>query len=68
MLLNAPNQGLNFDGRTINNPAGQTATWTGGSSSNILVSDDTVFNNLGTFVASGVGSYNESGPGDNFVT
>ena len=45
--------------------AGQTATWTGGSNSNILVSDDTVFNNLGTFVASGVGSYNESAAGDN---
>ena len=52
MLLNPADQGLNFAGRTINNPAGQTATWNGASSgSNILVSDDTVFNNLGTFTA-----------------
>jgi large repetitive protein len=62
MLINAPGQGLNFDGRTINNPAGQTATWSGG---NVGVSGDTVFNNLGTFTASGNGSYNEAGPGEN---
>ena len=66
ILLNPGVQGLNFAGCTINNPAGQTATWNGaGSGSNILVSNDTVFNNLGTFTASGIGSYNEAGPGDN---
>ncbi len=65
MLINPPDQGLNIAGRTINNPAGQTATWTGGSNSNILVSDDTVFNNLGTFTADGNVSYNEAGAGDN---
>jgi hypothetical protein len=64
MLINAPNQGLNFEGRTINNPAGQTAMWNSPGNSNILVSDDTVFNNLGTFTASGTGSYNEAGAGD----
>ena len=52
MLLNPGDQGLNFAGCTINNPAGQTATWNGaGTGSNILVSNDTVFNNLGTFTA-----------------
>ncbi len=65
MLINAPTQGLNFDGRTINNPAGQTVMWNSPGNSNILVSDDTVFNNLGTFTASGNGSYNEAGAGDN---
>ena len=59
-------QGLNFAGRTINNPAGQTVTWNGpASGSNIAVSDDTVFNNFGTFTAETNGSYNEAGPGDN---
>jgi hypothetical protein len=61
ILINAPNQGLSLAGRTINNPVGQTATWTGG---NVLVTDDAVFNNLGTFTASGVGSYNENAAGD----
>ena len=62
MLLNPGIQGLSFAGRTINNPAGQPVTWTGG---NVLVSNDTVFNNLGTFTADGVGSYNEGAAGDN---
>ncbi len=66
ILINAPNQGLNFEGRTINNPAGQTVTWSASANgSNILVSNDTVFNNLGTFTASGNQSYNEAGAGDN---
>ncbi len=67
MLLNPGVQGLNFDGRTINNPAGQTVTWNMGSNgSNIGVADDTVFNNLGTFtVDGGAGSYNETSAGDN---
>jgi hypothetical protein len=30
ILLNPGDQGLNFAGCTINNPAGQTATWNGG--------------------------------------
>ena len=59
-------QGLNFAGCTINNPAGQTATWNGaGNGSNILVSNDSVFNNLGTFTVSGNVSYDEAGAGDN---
>ncbi len=66
MLLNPGNQGLNFAGCTINNPAGQTATWNGDpSGSNIGVSNDSVFNNLGTFLAEVNGSYNETAAGDN---
>ena len=44
-----------FDGRTVNNAAGQTATWTGSDNSYIVVSDGSVFNNLGTFSAEALG-------------
>ncbi len=67
MLLNPPNQvnGLNFVGCTINNPAGQTATWTGNASGGIIfVSDDSVFNNLGTFTT-GASGEEYAGDGDN---
>ncbi len=37
-----------IDGRTLINPAGQTATWTGDSST-IRMSDGAVFDNEGTF-------------------
>ena len=49
---------FNLDGRTINNPVGQTATWTGAVanvSSHIEASDGSVFNNLGAFVAEAPG-------------
>ncbi len=65
MLINAPTQGLNFEGRTINNPAGQTVMWNSPGNSNIGVSNDTVFNNLGTVTATGNGSYNFAAAGDN---
>ncbi len=59
---------LNFEGCTINNPAGQTATWNGGGSGlgyNIQVSDGSVFNNLGTFTITEVAGYLEATAGDN---
>ena len=51
-----------IDGRTINNPVGQTATWTG-SVSNIAASDGSVFNNMGTFLAEGDGTFSDGGIG-----
>ena len=60
-----------LDGRTVNNAAGQTATWTGNPSNNagfIQASDGSVFSSLGTFVAEwDLGAYNEeSGVGGTF--
>jgi autotransporter-associated beta strand protein len=68
MLINPAASEFNLDGRTVNNAAGQTATWTGepsggGTFSEIQASDGSVFNNLGTFVADGSAIYNESGIG-----
>jgi IPT/TIG domain len=68
MLINPSASQFNLDGRTINNAAGQTATWNGltadgGRFSSIEASDGSVFNNLGTFVANDNATYNESGTG-----
>ncbi len=63
MLINPPSGGFNLDGRTVNNAAGQTATWTGSGINDIVASDGSVFNNLGTFVADSEGLYKESGIG-----
>ena len=43
------------DGRTINNPAGQTVTWTG--SNDIRLGNGAVFNNLGSFLAQNDGDF-----------
>ncbi len=43
------------DGRTINNPADQTVTWTG--SNDIRLGDGAVFNNLGSFLAQNGGDF-----------
>jgi autotransporter-associated beta strand protein len=51
-----------FDGRTVNNPVGRTATWDG-SISNIQASNGSVFNNFGTFVVKGTGTYSDAGSG-----
>jgi hypothetical protein len=52
ILLNPPGLSsvVTLDGRTLTNPAGQTATWTGGESQ-VTMSDGAVFDNLGTFLA-----------------
>ena len=52
MLINPTGGNFNLDGRTVNNAAGQTATWTGSLNDFIEASDGSVFNNLGTFVGS----------------
>ena len=65
MLINPPDNdssGFAVDGRTINNAANQTATWTG-SNNTVQVSDGGVFNNLGTFLAENSGSYADTGNG-----
>ncbi len=56
---------FSLDGRTVNNAAGQTATWSGnpGNSGDINASDGSVFNNLGTFLAESLGLYQETGVG-----
>ena len=51
---------FSLDGRTVNNAAGQTATWGGGD---INASDGSVFNNLGTFLVESLGLYVETGVG-----
>ena len=48
------------DGRTVNNAAGQTATWSG-DVSEIRMLDGAVFNNLGTFLAQGTGDFSDQG-------
>ena len=55
------------DGRTVNNPDGRTATWSG-DNGEIAMSDGAVFNNLGTFLAQG-GVYftDEGGAASSFV-
>jgi autotransporter-associated beta strand protein len=68
MSINPTTSQFNLDGRSVNNAAGQTATWTGepsgdGTFSNIEASDGSAFNNLGTFVANGNATYSESGIG-----
>jgi hypothetical protein len=62
MLINPTGEetGFNLDGRTVNNAAGQTATWSGGLDveSVINASDGSVFNNQGTFVFDAFAAYN----------
>ena len=48
ILFNVANAIFTLDGRTLTNPAGQTATWTG-INSDIALSDGAVFDNLGVF-------------------
>ena len=48
ILFNIANATFTLDGRTLTNPAGQTATWTGINSS-IVLSDGAVLDNLGMF-------------------
>jgi hypothetical protein len=60
MLINPTGGNFNLDGRAVNNPAGQTATWATGS---IEASDGSVFNNLGTFVVDSLSLYEDSGIG-----
>ncbi len=48
IMLNLQGATFVIDGRTLINPAGQTATWTGDSST-IRMSDGAVFDNQGTF-------------------
>ena len=64
MLINPADEEtpFNLDGRTLNNAAGQTATWTG-ELGFIEGSDGSVFNNLGTFVAEAPGIFEDSGIG-----
>ena len=61
ILINLAGGRFKLDGRTVNNAAGQTATWTGSHIDNIDASDGSVFNNLGTFVANSTELYNETG-------
>ena len=64
MLINPAGGQFNLDGRTVNNAAGQTATWTGSHIDNFIeASDGSVFNNLGTFVANSTALTSESGTG-----
>jgi hypothetical protein len=61
MLINPTSGYFNLDGRTLNNAAGQTVTWTG--TSYFDASDGSVFNNLGTFVDQGEVEYDDTGVG-----
>ena len=62
MLINpvfsAVNNYFYIAGRTINNAAGQTATW-GGDASYIQASDASIFNNYGNFITSGFTVYSQ---------
>ena len=72
ILLNQSNASFTLDGRTLTNPAGQTATWNGFNSA-IVLSDGAVIDNLGTFQdedtaahdvqpgAGAAGSFNDAG-------
>jgi autotransporter-associated beta strand protein len=62
MLINSAGGVFDLDGRSVNNAAGQTATWTG-DLSGIEASNGSVFNNLGTFMADSSEVYAESGIG-----
>jgi hypothetical protein len=63
MLINPTGGNFNLDGRTVNNAAGQTATWTGSLDDFIEASDGSVFNNLGTFLVDGLALYEDSNVG-----
>jgi large repetitive protein len=63
MVIDPTNGNLNLDGCTVNNAAGATATWTGSLDDFIEASNGSVFNNLGTFVALGLGLYNQTTTG-----
>ncbi len=60
--INDSTETFAIDGRVVNNALGQTATWSGTDNA-ILVSDGSVFNNLGTFLAEATGFYNDTGTG-----
>ena len=72
ILFNVSNAIFTLDGRTLTNPAGQTATWTG-INSDIELSDGAVFDNQGVFqdqctaghefvnTAGAAGSFNDDG-------
>ncbi len=56
ILMNGSNSNVIFDGRTIDNPSGQTVTWTG-TNSNMEESDGAIFDNQGTFYAENQGQF-----------
>ena len=56
IVINPTGAAFELDGRTLTNPTGQTATWTG-SGSDIQASNGAVFNNFGTFLAQNQGSF-----------
>jgi hypothetical protein len=60
--INDSTETFAIDGRVVNNALGETATWSG-SDNAILVSDGSVFNNLGTFLAEATGFYTDTGTG-----
>jgi IPT/TIG domain len=62
ILINPANSQFDLDGRTVNNAAGQTTTWTG-QFSNVEASNGSIFNNQGTFVIDALGGYEDSGTG-----
>ena len=63
MVINPTGGNFFLDGRTVNNAAGQTATWTGTLDNFIEASNGSVFNNMGTFVDGGLSLYEESNTG-----
>ncbi len=58
IVINPGGAGFGLDGVTLNNAAGQTATWTGTGSA-ITMSDGAVFGNQGTFAAQDQGSFTQ---------
>ena len=63
MSINPTGGNFFLAGRTVNNAAGQTATWTGTLGNFIEASNGSVFNNMGSFVDGGLGLYEETGTG-----
>ena len=72
MTINSSGANLYLDSRTLNNAAGQTATWTGDANfgGDIRFQNGAIFNNNGTFLAqsdqylydfSGTGAFNNAG-------
>ena len=72
MTINSSGANLYLDSRTLNNAAGQTATWTGDANfgGDIRFQNGAIFNNNGTFLAqndqylydfSGTGAFNKTG-------
>jgi autotransporter-associated beta strand protein len=58
ILINPAFGTFTLDGRTLNNAAGQTATWTG-NDSNIVASNGAQFYNAGTFLAENAGTFSQ---------